>query len=690
MNSNLRTRLIGAASLVFVLGIAVGCGSSSRTTVPAAADNPNVVAVYAGDVLTLDEFETRYTRAVGTREAAIDDSLAEYQDFLERYVNFRLKVEAATEAGIASSAEVQDEIQTYRTNLARPYLLEEEVIEPIMRQIFDRQAELIDVSHLLLRVDPAASPEDTLAAYRRIEAVRDSAIQGVDFGDLALRHSEDPSARAREGGVGYRGRLGYFTAGRMVEPFETFAYETPEGEISPIFRTRFGYHILSVHDRRDAVPDIHLAHIMLRPQPTAEDSAATLNLISELKRRIESGESFEDLAQEYSMDTQSKTRGGDIGFISFDAPIDPSFKDPAFALAEPGDVSDVVQTPYGFHLIQLRERRAHKTFDDAYQELKQLASRLPRMRAAEEELARDILEQHSANVDTSFVLHTFRNVPADSVFSRITRKSFLDETLRHPIASIGDSTFTLEDVSNYLATAQLERTGDTEARLMSILNGFLTNAAIDYEAARLEERDAEFARIMDEFRDGLILFQFMEDSVWTAAEQDTSELQAYYAAHQDEYWWPERTRVISLQSKSDSLLNWAGERLDRGASLAELYASFENDTLSTVRVDTMMISEPTKSVYDRALDLNPGERTEALNYRNGRMLLVHDGVEEARMKTFEEARTQVVSDYQTILEERLIEQLRDRYNVHTFPNRLVGAFETSGDQETSGDMASGE
>lgn len=688
MNRIFRKRLIGVVSLLSVLGLAVGCGSASRTATPPAAKDPNVVAVFADEVLTIDEFEERYTRAVGTREAAADDSLAEYQDFLERYVNFRLKVEAATEAGIPTSQEVQSEIRNYRANLARPYLLEQEVMEPIIQQIYDRQAELIDVSHILLRVDPSASPEDTLAAYRKLGAIRDSAlVQGVDFAELAYRHSEDPSAQAREGGIGYRGRLGYFTAGRMVEPFETFAYETPEGEVSDVFRTQFGYHIVYVHDRREAVPDIRLAHIMMRPKPTPEDSAATMEMMQKLKTRIEAGESFEDLAKEHSVDMQSRGRGGEIGFISFDAPIDESFKDPAFELEEVGDVSDVVQTPYGYHLIQLKERRERPSFDDAYEELKQLASRLPRTKSAEEALARDVLEQHGLTIDTAFVLKSFQNVPADSVYARLARRQVLEDSLTEPVVTIGDSTYTLADIADYATSAQPSRSGSTEERLMTILDGFVMKTAIDYEAARLEKRDAEFARIMDEFRDGLILFQFMEDSVWTAAEQDTSALESYYAAHQGEYWWPDRTRIISFQSRSDSLLQVVADRLDQGAAIAALAASFEEDTLNTVRIDTMMVSEPTKSVYDRALDLEAGQYTEPLSYRNGFILLVNDGVEEARQKTFQEARTQVVSDYQQILEDRLIHRLRGRYNVHTFPDRLVRAFAAEGNQEEAGEMA---
>ena len=690
MISDFKPLLAGVAVLVFVFSVTGGCSSSNRAAMPDAATNPDVIAVYGDDVLTLDEFESRYARAVGSSSNAADDSLAEYEDFLERYVNFRLKVEAATDAGIPTSREVMDEIATYRTNLARPYLLEQEVMEPIVRQLYDRQQQLVDVSHILLRVDETASPDDTLTAYKRLEAIRDSAVQGVDFGDLAYRNSEDPSASAREGSLGFKGRLGYFTAGRMIEPFESYAYETPVGDVSPVFRTRFGYHILNVHDRRDAEPNRRISHIMLRPSPAPEDSARAMETMQEVKQRIDAGESFAELAEAYSVDAQSKARGGDIGFIGYDAPIHESFKDVAFGLAEVGDVSDVVHTPYGYHIITLTDVREMKQFEDAYEELKQLAARLPRTRSAEENLARKVIADRAALVDTAFVLNAFRDVPADSVLTRIVQKNLSEDAIAHPILIIGDSTYTFAHVSEFAGSSDLSMTGDTDDRLMSLLTAFVTDSAIEFEAAQLEGRDEEFARLMNEFRDGLILFQFMEDSVWTAAEQDSVALEQYYEANKDKYWWQDRTRIISFQSKSDSLLSVIGRRLDAGESIADLQASVEGDTLRTVTSDTMMIADPTKSVYDRALDIPQGQHTDPISFRGAFVLLVNDGVEGARQKTFEEARTQVVSDFQTIVEDRLIERLRAQYNVRTFPSRLQSAFASVAAGEPVDEVARGE
>ncbi len=626
--------------------------------------------------MTLEDFERQYVRSTGSLESAEQDSLSAYRDFLERYVNFRLKVAAAHEAGIPSKSDVREEIQSYRTQLARPFLLETEVLDPIIRELYERQQQVVDVSHILLRVAPGAPPADTLAAYRAMHSVRDSALQGVDFGDLALRHSEDPSAAGDPSSRGYRGRLGYFTGGNLVEPFETYAYETPVGDLSPVFRTQFGYHLLKVHDRRAAQPDIRVSHIMLRPNPTDADSAQAWETLQDLKLQLEQGADFGELAQTYSQDAQSKPRGGDLGMLSYTAPVDASFKDAAFSLEEVGAVSDVVETPYGLHLIQLTERAETPTYEEAYEEIKTLAGRLPRTEMAEQAFARKIMLEHNARIDTARVIDALDGVPGDSVHAVLKSGRLSDDVLSDTFFVMGDTSFTVRDLALAADPSALEGAQDTEPRVRNLVTSFVTQRAIDVEAARLEDRDEEFRRLMTEFRDGLVLFEFMEDSVWAVAEQDTSGLRSYYDAHTERYRWPERTRVISLQSESDTLLHEAARRLDEGLTVSELADAFAGDSSSAVRIDTMMIADSTHAVYDRALGLPTGHRTDVLPHRSEYVLVINDGVEPARLKTFEEARSAVVSEYQQIVEDRVIDRLRRRYDAHTFPERLVRAFRT--------------
>lgn len=649
--------------------------SAPDSTSASASQDSTVVAVYGDQAVTLEEFERRYARSVGGPEAAAQDSIEAYRDFLNRYINFRLKVQAAQAAGMGADSAMQQEIAQYRAGLARPYLLEQEVLDPLIRNLYERKQQMVDASHILIRLEPNATPEDTLAAYNRMAALVDSVEAGMDFGEVAARYSEDPSAQ-RPSGPGSRGRLGYFTAGRMIAPFEDAAYATPVGALSPIIRTRFGYHVLRVHDRREAVAPIRVSHILIRPAastPAAADSARAL--ADSLRSEIEAGADFAELARRYSADPGSASQGGDLGMVPYDAPLVPPFKEAAFALENAGDVSEVVETQYGYHLIKLTEQSTFPAYDEAYDELKQEVAKLPRTREAEAAFAQEALRQRGATVDTTAALRPFEDVPVDSLFFTLVGGALPEETMAQPVATLGDSTFTLGDVAAFAVRAQVPRKETTREQVLALLDVFLAEQALDYEAAALEERDEEFRIVMEEFRDGLLLFKLMEDSVWTAAGRDTAALEAYFEAHADAYQYDDRTRVISLYSPSDSLLEATVARLEGGLSLAALAEEVQADSLAQLRIDTTMVAGETGSVYDAALALETGERTEPIAYQGGSVVLVRDAEEPARPMRFEEAINRVIADYQEVLEARLLERLRARYDAETFPERLNQAFD---------------
>ena len=679
MSNTTPREITGKTTRLLIIGLMVvftaSCSSSFRSSRSPYAQDTSVVAVYGDEVLTLDKFEEQYVRSIGSYELAAADSLPAYEDFLDRFVNFRLKVMAANDQGLRESREILDEINLYRTSLARPYLLEQEVLAPIIQDLYVKRQEMIDASHIIKQVRPGDPPADTLASYQQMTALIDSIRMGLDFGDLAFQHSDDPSAR-RNGGAGYRGRLGYFSAGRMVEPFENMAYATPVGEISPLFRTNYGYHVLYVHDRTRAAPDIRVAHIMLQPGPTPADSLAKKQLAQEIIGRHNQGEAFEALAREYSTDQASAEKGGDLGILSYTSVV-PSFRDAAFALENEGDISGIVATAYGFHVIKLLERIPVQTFEAVYSDLKTQAAQSTRAKEAEKLFADSILVVRNAQIDTTFVLGAFAGIPADSVFNKLVTETLPEPILSHPFFVLGDSSFTLLDVGRFSKQAALVRNTDTNAQVMSILEGFLTQKAVDYEASLLEYTDEEFSAVMQEFRDGLVLFKLMEDSVWSQAERDSIGLRTYFDEHAHEYNFPERTRVIGFHSRSDSILLAIGNQLDEGKTVAAIWDEYEPDTLQTLRIDTLLVSGPTNSVYDFALSLPEGAHSSPRANRVDFIVLLNDGILPAGPKTFEEARTEVIGEYQKVIENALIDELRDRYRAVVFPTRLRHAFTDS-------------
>ena len=273
------------------------------------------------------------------------------------------------------------------------------------------------------------------------------------------------------------------------------------------------------------------------------------------------------------------------------------------------------------------------------------------------------------------MLEVFEGVSADSIYFVLVGDTLSDEAMGREVATVGDSTYTLGDVASFAVRAQVPRKDSTRAQVLALMDVFLQDRALDYEAAALEERDEEFRLVMEEFRDGLLLFKLMEDSVWTAAAQDTAALEAYFDEHRDRYQYGDRVRVVGLYGATDSLLAATATRLDSALTLAELADEMAADSLAPLRIDTTMVADSTGSLYDEALALETGGRTAPLPYRGGYAVLIRDGDEAARPMTFEEALSRVIADYQETLEARLLARLRERYDVQTFPERLDRAFE---------------
>ncbi|WP_022835060.1 peptidylprolyl isomerase [Salisaeta longa] len=650
------------ACVLVIGGGLVGCSGSASTTAPeqAAAPPPDstvVVARYADTTLTWGRLQRAYARST---QAPTDttDTLAAYRDFLERYVNYQLKVRAARAAGLDTLRSVRREVASYRRQVAQPRLVADAVIEPLVRELYARRDTSVDVSHILLRVPAGASPKDTLAVYRRMQALRDSLQQGVPFAALARRNSEDPSA-ARRGARGYEGRLGYLTAGQLVKPFEDAMYATPVDSLSPIIRTRFGYHLLKVHGRRARPQPVTIAHIMIRPDSSR---ASARRLVDSLHTALQNGSSFERLARQFSDDTRTSVRGGLLGTVSPEQRLPPAFREAAFALDSLNQISDVVRTRFGFHILQLRGKEARPTFEDAYPELKETVARLPRSDRQQAAFAAGIRAREGMRVDTARV----RAALDTTTFAASTRRvlSRAEAFDARPFAAMGDSTYTLADLRRFVQSTS----GQAQQPFAATLTDFLNDAALRYAAQRLEARDPAFARTMQRYREGLLLFRFMQDSVWTAAARDTAGLRAYFRAHRAAYRWPRRAETLVFRSPSDSLLQPVIALYNDRRTFAAVAQRAASDSL--IAVDTMLVDTSQAAPYPQVLDVATGEAVGPLTHEGTAYFMIRLGTRVARRKTFDEARAAVVNDYQAAYEARVMDRLRRRYRAETYPKRL--------------------
>ena len=250
--------------------------------------------------VTVNEFVYLYKK--NHQNPQQDFTPEKINEYLDLFVNFKLKVEEAKRRGLDTTKVFLNEFNGYKDELRKPYLPDSKIIDSLTQLTYQRMQEEINASHILVSLKPNPSAEDTAKAYARIAELRDRVLRGEDFSQLAADVSDDPSARQN------KGNLGYFTAMQMVYSFETAAYTTKVDEVSQPVRTRFGYHILKVFDRRPSRGEVEVSHIMIRTGG-AKDNDQVKNTIFDVHDQLQAGVSWDELCKQYSEDAFVLWRG---------------------------------------------------------------------------------------------------------------------------------------------------------------------------------------------------------------------------------------------------------------------------------------------------------------------------------------------------------------------------------------------
>jgi peptidyl-prolyl cis-trans isomerase SurA len=438
-----------------------------------------------------------------------------------------------------------------------------------VRQLYARQNEEMRASHILLSLNPSASAADSAAAYKKAYEIISAARSGIDFGMLALEHSQDPSAKLN------KGDLYYFTAGQLVSPFEDAAFAMKIGEISsaPV-RSQFGLHIIKLVDRKPAPGEVHASHIMIRfqnPNPPPQDTAQAYAKIKALKDSLGAGANFASLATGHSEDPGSAGKGGDLGYFSRRRWVQP-FDEVAMNL-KPGQVSDIVRTPYGYHLIKCYDVRARKSFDAAKQELQPIyqqlryqddyAKFLNRLKKEVHfKLYDSTLTRFLASVDTNGTTH-------DSAWWAGIKPGV--GTL--PLFSVQDQRITVDSVVRLIEVRpELAGTPLRAQPLAAAVDKIGEQLVFSAKADLLAKNVPEFAALLAEYREGILLYQVEQEHVWNRIVMGDSVLKPYFAANRDKFTWPDRISVTEIRGTSDSLAGVISLRLRAGQTIETLAA----------------------------------------------------------------------------------------------------------------------
>ncbi len=477
-------------------------------------------------------------------------------EYFELFVNFKLKVEAARSAGMDTTKIFIDEFESYKGQLIKPYQTETIERERLVLEAYNRMKYEIDASHILVTVDPAATPEDTATAYNKILEVKEKAKTGQDFGELATKYSEDPSAKSN------KGHLGYFSAFQMVYAFEDAAYKTEVDSVSDITRSRFGYHILKVHDKRRSMGKVKVSHIMIRNEGNNTDSAFVRNKIFEIHDQIMGGADWNELCVKYSDDQRTKNNGGTLPFIELKQINDTAFENVAFGLQNPGEISDPVKSKYGWHIIKLEEKKGLEPFEEIKDDLNQRVSKDDRSKLSKEAVILKLKAQN--NYHEYFATRDKIIQLADSTLLEGKWDAVMTDSLsRDSLFSIDGHPYYAKTVIQDIEKKQKRKvSGDPKNYMNELVDDFIEKSLMDYEEKLLLDTNREFRMLINEYYEGILLFEIMNQKVWEKAVKDTLGLHDFFLKNRQSYYWEERADAVIISTTDENLYEDIKESVD--------------------------------------------------------------------------------------------------------------------------------
>jgi peptidyl-prolyl cis-trans isomerase SurA len=582
-------------------------------------------------------------------------------EYMELFKKFKVKVIEAEDLGYDTIPKLKKELEGYRKQLAQPYLVDKNKNEELVKEAYYRTLNDVRASHILVRLESTASPEDTLAAYNRIMGLKSRIEKGEDFESVARgkNGSDDPSVLSNGGD------LGYFNAFQMVYSFEDMAYNTAVGKISEPFRTRFGYHILKVTDLRPARGTMRSAHIMIAAKKTdPEDEIMNASKkINEIYEKLKNGESFEALAKEYSDDASSNLKGGELDAFGTGTSkrMIPIFEETAFALANDGDYSAPIQTDYGFHIIKRIELKPVREYEEMKKELQIKVNRDDRAKKTQDSfvnklkksykyknLSKESLQWFYNNMDTTYFSGTWtaNNLTSDDVLFRIDGETFKQQQ------------FAIYLENNYRNVKK----ADNISTVNEQYKNWEKETILNIEDNKLTSKYPEYKALLTEYHDGILLYEIMNDKVWQKAINDTLGLKNYFDANRSNYNWNERLDAVVYICADNQVAN-------------QVYNMIQNDTINSKHVIDVINKESSLplSVKTNKFDISQ------TNYLTDKYLEIganapyeFDGkyyvikvIEKLnpKQKEFSEAKGAITSDYQNFLEQEWINTLYSKHKI---------------------------
>ena len=475
------------------------------------SQNEKTLVTINKEKITIADFKRIYEKNL---DAIDSEEAKDVTNNLTLYINYKLKVEEAYRLKFDTLPSYKKEIASYKDQLAAPYLQDTTFITELVKEVYFRTKNEVKAKHILIRTLKNATPKDTLVSFNKITTIRNRIINGENFEKVAVETSEDTSAQGntKKGIEGNKGNLGYFSAFKMVTSFEDAAYKTKVGAVSMPFKSKFGYHILKVDNFRAAKGEIEAAHILISNSTKSSEVK-----INEVYKRLQNKESFAKLVKEYSDDRGSKAKGGKLDKFGTGRMVKP-FEIAAFSLKNEGDFSKPFKTRFGWHIVKLLKKHPIRSFEEMKQELTTKIKRSSRMQMSETAVINKLKKQYLIA----------ENEESKDILNRKDIRTISKDSLQNNIISINDSNITQGDFVEFIKNRNSKP-------IYVLFEMFKNQEILAYYKKNLVDTEPEYANVLKEYEDGLLLFELMQQKIWNKSSKDTLGLKAYFSNNKEEY-----------------------------------------------------------------------------------------------------------------------------------------------------------
>lgn len=604
-----------------------------------------------GDTITAGDFWYAFVKNADEEKPINLDSLKKYKKL---YDKFLLKVTEAKSLGYDTTPKFLKEFKGYKNQLAESYLKDKSVTDKLIQEAFDRSRIDVEASHILVKVPYDAMPEDTLKAFEKALSIMNKANNGVDFSLLAKKYSDDNGGK--NGGY-----LGYFSVLRMVYPFENMAYNTKPGEISKPFRSRFGYHIIKVHSNRKAVGEVKVAHIMTIAKEGMDPKKlvdAEKN-IREIYEMVKEGKNFAELARKFSEDLNTSNRGGELPWFGPNKFL-PEFENAAFSLANNGDVSEPVKTPYGWHIIKRIDRKELASYDDMKNELRNKVSRSDRAALSKTVVINRIKKEYEFTEYRSGIdnFYTF----CDTTLITAKWKAPADKELTDKMFDFAGVTYTQKEFAEYLTQTLVPKKGGSYQRIVQYsYENWMTDIIESHEKSLLTTKYPDYGRLLREYKDGIILFDLTSEKVWNKSVVDTAGLRAFHNDIKDQWQWNERMDGVVYKCIDEATAVAVRKLLKKGRGDDVILENINVESKLNVRVEAGVYEAKSRPELN-GLKFKKGV-SKVLNQNGNFIVLKVDKVLPVESKPLSEVKGMVTAKYQDYLMDVWLKELREKYEI---------------------------